>query len=281
MINKILNWFKRFFIETGYFLSSRVFLKNFVFALGIMAVLLFVVFKFLDIYTKHGESITLPDLRGQSFELAQEQMKGKHIELFVIDSLYFPDKKPFTILEQDPSPNSKVKESRKVYLTVNASVPPPVNVPDIWGKDLSFAKRLLRARGFSVNKKIEYKPDPARNTVLQVKYDGKKLQRPESKKTILKIPKGSELTLVVAEGSGSSMVVPKLVCQTLEEAKFQIQGYNLNIGSIVADETVKDSTAAYVWKQSPDYSRGDIIRMGEPVDIWITASKPGECQQGF
>ncbi len=280
IIKRILNWIKKALVETGYFLSSRIFLKNLIIALGILALLLFLVFKFLNVYTKHGESITLPDLRGQSLELAEEQMKGKHIELFVIDSLYFPDKKPFTILEQDPLPDSKVKESRKVYLTVNASVPPPVNVPDVWGKDVDFAKRLLRARGFSVHKKIEYKSDPAVNTVLQVKHNGKQLIRPNTKdkKSVLKIPKGSELKLVVAEGGGSSMVVPRLVCQTMDEAGFQIQSYNLNLGSVMVDETVKDTASAYIWKQNPDYSRGDIIRMGEQVDIWLTATKPGECQ---
>jgi len=149
-------------------------------------------------------------------------------------------------------------------------------VPDIWEKDKDFAKRLLRARGLAVNSKIEYKPDPARNTVLQVKYKGEPLQRPEKDKPT-KVPKGSELTLVVAEGSTTSMTVPKFTCRTVDEARYQLETYNLSLGTIVADETVTDEASAYIYRQSPDYSRGDIIRMGDAVDIWITKTKPGEC----
>lgn len=265
-----------FLKETYYYFTSRVFWVNALLAFGLLALILFFVFRFMGSYTKHGESITLPDLRGILLEDAQEQMNETKLELFILDSLYFPEKEPFAILEQDPRPNSKVKENRKVYVTVNASIPPPIAVPDIWGKDKDFAKRLLRARGLTANKNIEYMPDPAVNTVLQVKYKGEQLQRPQ-KNQLTKVPKGSELTLVVAKGSSSSMTVPKFTCRTVDEARYQLQTYNLQLGTIIPDETVTDEAAAYIYRQVPDYSRGDIIRMGEAVDVWVTKSKPGEC----
>jgi len=227
-------------------------------------------------YTRHGESITLPDLKGKLLQDAKAQMDDTNLELYILDSLYFPKKEAFAILKQDPPANSKVKENRKIYVTVNASVPPPIAVPDIWGKDKDFAKRLLRARGLAVNPEIEYEPDPARNTVLQVKYRGEQLQRPEKEKPT-KVPKGSELTLVVAKGSSSSMTVPKFTCRTVDEARFQLETYELQLGSIIADETVTDEASAYIYRQVPDYSLGDIISIGDYVDVWVTQNKPGEC----
>ncbi len=265
-----------FLKEIYYYFTSRVFWLNFLLAMGLLALIMYGLFGYLNSYTRHGQSITLPDLRGTLLDDAKQEMKDTKLELYILDSLYFPEKEPFAILEQDPPPLSRVKENRKVYVTVNASVPPPVAVPDVWEKDKSFAQRLLRARGLKVNKKIEYKPDPATNTVLQVKYKGEPLQRPEKDKPT-KVPKGSELTLVVAEGSTTSMTVPKFTCRTVDEARYQLETYNLQLGTIVADETVTDESSAYIYRQSPDYSRGDIIRMGEAVDVWITKTKPGEC----
>ncbi len=267
----------KFLKEIFYYITSRVFLLNFIVALGLLALVLFFVFRFLNGYTRHGESITLPDLRSTTLQDAEVQMDDTNLQLYILDSLYFPEKKPFVILEQDPPANSKVKENRKIYVTVNASVPPPVAVPDIWGKDRDFAKRLLRARGLTVNKNIEYMPDPASNTVLQVKYKGEALQRPESKENQPKVPKGSELTLVVARSSNTSMTVPKFTCRTVDEARFQLETYNLQLGTIIPDESVTDEASAYIYRQVPDYRLGDIIRMGETVDVWVTKTKPGEC----
>jgi len=245
----------KFLKEIYYYFTSRVFLLNFAVALALLALLLFFVFRFMNSYTRHGESITLPDLRGTTLDAAQAQMDDTKLELYILDSLYFPEKDPFVILEQDP----------------------PVAVPDIWGKDRDFAKRLLRARGLVVNKNIEYEPDPATNTVLQVKYKGEALQRPESKDKQTKVPKGSELTLVVAKSSNTSMTVPKFTCRTVDEARFQLETYNLQLGTVIPDESVTDEASAYIYRQVPDYSRGDIIRMGETVDVWVTKTKPGEC----
>jgi len=56
-----------------------------------------------------------------------------------------------------------------------------------------------------------------------------------------------------------------------------LETYNLQLGTIIADESVTDEASAYIYRQVPDYSRGDIIRMGEAVDVWVTKTKPGEC----
>ena len=47
------------------------------------------------------------------------------------DSSYSSEYPPYTILQQNPSENEKVKENRKIYLTLNSSIPPKIKMPKI------------------------------------------------------------------------------------------------------------------------------------------------------
>jgi beta-lactam-binding protein with PASTA domain len=63
-----------------------------------------------------------------------------------------------------------------------------------------------------------------------------------------------------------------LVGLTLSEAKFVLDGVGLNLGVIIADNTVgSDSLSAYIYKQIPDpSSANNLIKPGEPVDVFIS-----------
>ncbi len=265
--------------ELFYFLTSKVFLINFAIAAAIVSLLLFFAFSTLSSYTKHGESITLPDFRGQTLDLVQDQLEEHNFRYHVIDSMYDPDKKPATILDQDPKANSKVKQNRKIYFTVNASTPPLVNLPDIWGKDVDFVKKMLKSRGIKLSSKIEYVPDRAINTVLKVRYKGKTVKRPnkEEKEPPFKLPKGSKISIVVAEGQGFEVSIPDVVCQTLDEANFTIRNYNLLVGSIIAEGPITDTASAYIFRQQPRYYSGASVRTGQSINLWITNKKPSQC----
>ena len=91
-----------------------------------------------------------------------------------------------TILEQDPEPGSKVKESRMLYLTLNAATAPPVKMPDL--KDVSYrqAEAILQTFGLKVGI-VTYQPDLAKNAVLKQLYKGQLIGAGEE------IPKGSRI----------------------------------------------------------------------------------------
>jgi beta-lactam-binding protein with PASTA domain len=78
---------------------------------------------------------------------------------------------------------------------------------------------------------------------------------------------------VLGDGVGlADIEVPVLVGLTLAEAKFVLDGVGLNLGAVVADNTVSsDSLSAYIFRQIPDPSTlNNMIKPGEPVDVFIS-----------
>ena len=281
---KVAEVLKKVGLEIYYFLSSKIFLKNFGIAIGSLVIILIMTFWLLKSYTHHGESITVPDFTGMTLDKVERLTKSKHLRYYVLDSLYSPTEEALSVLAQEPIAGSKVKENRKIYLTVNATMPPLVNVPDIWGSHLEFAKRMLEASGLGIDEEILYEKDPAENTVLKVQFDGKELKRPnkQRKEAAHRIPKGSLLKLTIAEGRGNEVAVPRVICRTVEEAIFLLSNSGLNVGVVLPDISVgSDTLAAYIYRQRPDYDTGELMRMGEQVDIWITRDKPLSCPEDW
>ena len=57
------------------FLSSKTFLKQILLAIVAIVVLSFIMLKWLNISTNHGEFETVPDLTGKSISVAQIALK--------------------------------------------------------------------------------------------------------------------------------------------------------------------------------------------------------------
>ena len=147
------------------FFSSKVFLINLLLALVFVGAVLGITYSYLDHYTHHGESISVPDLRGLKKDRLDSFVKDKHLHYAIVDSIFELDKPPGTIVDQDPAPDSKVKEDRTIYLTVNASLPPKIKMPDLIDVSYRQAEAILQTFGLKVGT-LFYKPDLAKNAVL-------------------------------------------------------------------------------------------------------------------
>lgn len=236
-------------------------------AVAILLVLLSVagVNFFLKSYTKHKESITVPNLTGYTLAELEEFKKDRNFKFQVNDSLYNPNAEPSSILDQNPKPESKVKENRTIYLTINASKPPMKLLPDLVGKSsYRNARMILENGGFQVNELI-YKPHPYENEVLGVLMNNKEI----AAGTL--IPVGSKLDLILGNGLSNERVsVPKLLGLSLKEAEEVIKDNSLNLGSVVYDRSTKDSSIAVIYRQIPSYGIGNYLKMGEPIDIFLS-----------
>ncbi|MFQ5335347.1 MAG: PASTA domain-containing protein, partial [Flavobacteriales bacterium] len=80
-------------------------------------------FKFLDYYTNHGESLTVPDFEGLKIAELDEFCKAHQLNYVIIDSIYDLKRERGTVADQIPPPESQVKEGRKIYLTVVSELP--------------------------------------------------------------------------------------------------------------------------------------------------------------
>lgn len=105
----------------------------------------------LDMYTHHGESIAIPDVRRKSFADADYLLREAGMTVVVSDTGYVRGLPPDCILEQSPAPGDRVKSGHVIYLTVNASHTPTLTIPDIIdNSSLREAMAKLQAMGFKL-----------------------------------------------------------------------------------------------------------------------------------
>lgn len=214
-------------------------------------------------YTRHGESLTVPDIKGLPLDKAEQLLSEKKLRYIITDSMYFDDKPRNSVLEQNPAPQSKVKEGRFIYITINSHAAPPVNMPNLLDVSLRQAEAMLASVGLKPGK-LEYRPDIAKDVVLDIRYNGRSIQ-PNTK-----VPKGSVIDMVLGDGLGGEEVsLPDLSGLTLEEARNLLSSTALSVGSVVYQGTISDSASAKVFRQNPAYTDGASVSSGQPVDLFL------------
>lgn len=245
------------------FLFSKLFATNLAAAFILAMLAIYGVYSWMGKYTHHGESISVPDLKGMSLERLQSFLENKNLGYQVIDSLFDGSKTSGTILEQDPAPESNVKEGRIIYLTVNSATPPKVKMPDLIDVSYRQAEAILQTFGLKVGELI-YEPDLAKNAVLDQKYKGSSI------KPGVEIFKGSVIDLVLGDGMGSIDVsVPHLIGLTKGEAVFVLKGSSLILGTVHYDPGTKDSSEAKIYRQEPEPGNNNNLSQGDAIDIYL------------
>ncbi len=176
------------------FLTSRTFFIQAFLALAIVVGFTFLVIQFLDFRTNHGQEIKVPDLSKMKLESAEEKLNELDLEVFLLDTVEFnADFPPFTILEQDPKAGSLVKDGRKVYVKLNAGEFTDITIPEF--KDKTFRQISSTIKSLTLKEgKITYKPHIAKDVVLQIYQNGRRLRAGD------KVKKNSTLDFVLGDG---------------------------------------------------------------------------------
>ena len=180
------------------FFTSKVFLKQIALAIVAIIVLCFIVLKWLNISTNHGDFETVPNLTGKSIDVADIELKENNLVMEIQDSANFnPDYPRFSVIEQDPPAGEKVKEDRKIYLTLNPSGYRKITVPDLRGRTFRQAKPTLEALGFKIGKKT-YVDYLGENEVVKMRFKNQDIKAGEQ------LPKTSTIDLVLGNGNRPS-----------------------------------------------------------------------------
>ncbi|MCW1148592.1 PASTA domain-containing protein [Flavobacterium lacisediminis] len=176
------------------FLISRTFFIQAFLALAIVVGFTFLVIQFLDFRTNHGQEIKVPDLAKMKLEVAEEKLNELDLEVFLLDTVEFnADFPPFTILEQDPKAGSLVKDGRKVYVKLNAGEFTDITIPEF--KDKTFRQISATIKSLTLKEgKVTYKPHIAKDVVLQIYQNGRRLRAGD------KVKKNSVLDFVLGDG---------------------------------------------------------------------------------
>lgn len=254
------------------FITGKPLWVNILFSIVLVFVLLFVFLLSLDYFTMHGKTLTIPTVAGVSLSEAEKILEAEGFDIEIQDSVYSDTASPLAVLRQFPEAESVVKRNRTVYLTINRAVPPTVEMPNLEGMSFRTAEIVLKQYGLKL-KDTSFRPDFAKNSVLEQRYDNKRIKPGE------KIAMGSGISLVLGSGLGQDEFnVPDLFALSYSEAVLLLETTGLNIGAIVPDKDVQDTNNAFVYRQSPERFTYDYkinrIRQGQAVDLWLSVQRP-------
>jgi len=249
------------------FLLSKKFFSHLGIAIALGIILILAVLLWLRIYTHHGQAITVPNLTALTIDEVGDVTTSRQLRYEVVDSVFSNELPRGTVLKQNPKANSRVKKNRKIFLTMNAVNPEMISMPALVGLSNRQARLALQNAGLILGD-ISYQPDYARNNVLQQMHNGSVINEGTE------ITKGTLIDLVLGMGPSSETTrIPDLIGVGLEAATDMIADYYLNIGAITYDESMEnaeDSSAAFIWRQYPEFEEFSRMNMGMEVDIWLS-----------
>ena len=275
----------QFFKEVFYFFTSFPFYKHLILMVLCGGLILVGLFSFLNWYTLHEESIEVPSVVGLSTQDAERLLSTRSLKLQVIDERDDENKPRSSILEQFPQSGQKVKESRTIYIVVNAAKASNVQLyyKSVIGVPLSTVEQKLANLKLKV-KDIQLIDGRGENTVAEVRLNDRILLkeadptrgiRPPSAPA--EIPKGSAVTLVVYRGENNKLrPVPDVMCQTFSAAELSIKGSQFIMGDHIFEAEVVDSAGAYVVSQDP--LPNAMYLPGTPVRLKLAKEQPKLCE---
>lgn len=255
-------------------------LLHFMLIIGFLLLCMFGLHFWLRAYTNHGQSLELSNYIGLDVAEARTDASDRNFEIVVLDSTFIVGKAGGEILRQNPLPGAKVKENRKIYVTVTKSLADQIplrRLPVLYGKGFERKSRELK-QAYEIESRIidERYDRGAPNHILEVRYNGEIIIDGRSRKDQVMIDKGATLEFVVSKNSGGTLAMPDLTCKTYDEVVFQLQTLNLAIGDVALDDDVENRNGAFVWKQYPASS--GLVNMGDTIALFLSAQLPEFCE---
>lgn len=137
------------------FLTPRSVAGNIFLALILSVLLFFLTLLFLNLFTRHGQTVKVPDLHGKSLDEASRLLEDNSLRYEIVDSIYSEDVAPGVIIDYTPSVGAVVKPERLIFLTINATSPRQVAIPNVKDASERQAMATLHSLGFEqISKKV-------------------------------------------------------------------------------------------------------------------------------
>lgn len=168
-------------------------LMNLFYIIITASVLMWALMLFLDYWTFHGEERVVPDVKGQTYTVAAENVKLSGLRVQIADSVFDSYNQPGTVVEQAPVSSAKIKNGGTVYLTIVAFSPKLVTVPDYRNASARQARSMFEGLGIKEVREVTVESEYA-GLVLGAKFNGLTLQ-PGTR-----IPVSAVVTIEVGSG---------------------------------------------------------------------------------
>jgi eukaryotic-like serine/threonine-protein kinase len=254
------------------FITRQHFLVNLLAAAALLFALVFAFLSMLNVITRHNQYEKVPPVANMTLKQAVDALEGKGFKVEVMDSVWDPKVEPLLVISQSPEAGKTVKAHRIIFLTVNKSQPPLVDMPNLVGFSFRNALLYMQQIGLILGDTTR-KPDIARDAVLEQLYNGRPI------KPGTRIFEGSTVSFVLGSGLGDEETeVPDLFGMTFSEARIMLQSMGLNLGAVIPDPDVKDTANGYIYRQNPepvtllpDGARQiNRMRVGQSLDVWLS-----------
>ncbi len=250
--------------------------KNLIWALALVAVLVVGAMIFLNVVTQHNKELVVPDFSNMTVAEAEAEAARVGMRVEVTDSVFAKRMRKGAVRDQNPSPGSKVKEGRRISLTINALNAKRVQMPNLVGLSMRQALAELQSRGLVLGKLI-YVEDLATNNVLRQLRGNREIAPGRSIETETVI----DLVVGLNPETDATTYIPSVIGKKYLTAVDAVHKQSLNIKSLKFDESVKDyddSLNAVVYRQSPEplakegSEAADLssVSLGSDVSLYLT-----------
>lgn len=157
------------------FYRRHLLLCNLLMMCGVVVFLGFFCLFSIDVWTNHGSTTVVPEVRQKGFGEAVDILEAAGLDVEIGDSVYDSRMKPGEVKEVWPRPGATVKPGRTVFLTINSFQPQQVKVTmPLTGVSSRQAQTYLESIKIR-NIKIEYVPSNFPDLVEGAKYKGKNI----------------------------------------------------------------------------------------------------------
>lgn len=187
-MNGILGFFKRHLIITNLLIMV------------IVAILLcWLTLCWLDSFTRHGNDIKVPDVKGMTVDTAVDVLQSQGFEV-ELDSMYLEEGVPGTIREQTPPALALVKPGKTVNIRYICFTRKMAHIPsDFYGMSGRAAADVLKSLGMVVN--VEYVPSSFDGILVSATYNGRRIHNGQE------IPMGSVINVKIGESLDYSTLI--------------------------------------------------------------------------
>ena len=247
------------------FLKSKTFFLNIAIIVLLFIGLGYGVLLWTASFTHHGEEFEMPELKGYDIQEVESTLNPLGLRFEVLDSSeYYPELPPMSVISHYPHAGFKVKQGRRINITLNPSGPRLVKIPDIIEKSRRRAVYDLESKGFKVGK-FSYVPYIGKDMVVGIQVKEREVNPGDE------FPKGTLVNLILGMGLSSEFVeTPYMIGLGYKEALEKIKANFLNVGEVFFDETAKDTLLMFVYKQDPYWGSSEQMQMGAEMSLWFT-----------